>query len=392
MRCSSWKGIMRKLTSGFIFCVFLAETFRLGIALGGPIDDLKPGEWYEVPNSHLRAVTPTEMYADFEIGRFSSIIDAWNSGAYDTKRDRYIITGGGHNDYGGNELYAFDINTLSWSRIWGPSPGISSPGPGGETYSDGNPVSRHTYDGLEYLSNMDRFWMHGGSKYNITGSPSQATWLFDFDSLQWERKSDISYRSGLEMVSAYDPVTNKVFVAGKGSNQTLIAYDPVSDSWTERGDLSIDVAQTAAIDPVRRTFVSLGSGKLFAYDLQQTGTISRQDLSTTGDTSMVSIAYPGIVYDPVSDKMVAWNGGVDVYLLDLDTLVWTRVTPAPTNTVIPTPAPHQGTFGRWQYIPSKNAFIVVNSIDENVWIYKLSQGGTPPDATPPSVPTNLQIK
>ena len=392
MRCSSWKGLMRKLTSGFIFCVFLAETFRLGIALGGPIDDLKPGEWFEVPNSKIRAVVPLEMYQDYEIGRFSSIIDAWNSGVYDTKRDRYIITGGGHNDYGGNELYAFDVNTLSWSRIWGPSPNISPGGACLETYGDGNPASRHTYDGLAYLQNIDRFWMHGGSLYCSTGGPSQATWLFDFDSLLWERKANISYSSGLQMVSAYDPVTNKVFVAGRASFQTLLEYDPVSDSWTERGDLSIDVAQTAAIDPVRRTFVSLGSGKLFAYDLQQTGTISRQDLSTTGDTSMVSIAYPGIVYDPVSDKMVAWNGGVDVYLLDLDTLVWTRVTPAPTNTVIPTPAPHQGTFGRWQYIPSKNAFIVVNSIDENVWIYKLSQDGPPPDVTPPSIPTNLQVK
>jgi hypothetical protein len=36
---------------------------------------------------------------------------AWGGGAHDTKRDRLIVWGGGHGDYGGNELYAFDVNT-----------------------------------------------------------------------------------------------------------------------------------------------------------------------------------------------------------------------------------------------------------------------------------------
>lgn len=33
----------------------------------------------------------------------------------------------------------------------------------------------------------------------------------------------------------------------------------------------------------------------------------------------------------------------------------------------------QGTYGKWQYIPSKNAFIAATRIDESVWLYRLSE-------------------
>ncbi|MBI2216471.1 MAG: right-handed parallel beta-helix repeat-containing protein, partial [Candidatus Rokubacteria bacterium] len=46
------------------------------------------------------------------------------------------------------------------------------------------------------------------------------------------------------------------------------------------------------------------------------------------------------------------------------------------------------TYGRFQYIPSKNAFIAVNRTNQNVYIYKLTAGAPAPppaDTTPPTV-------
>ena len=88
-----------------------------GLSLAGPVEDLPAGQWYEVPNSRLRSVLPDPLPP----GNPKYITGAWSGGAYDTKRDRLIIWGGGHGDYGGNEMYAFDVNALSWSRIWGPN-------------------------------------------------------------------------------------------------------------------------------------------------------------------------------------------------------------------------------------------------------------------------------
>lgn len=358
--------------------------------LGGPIEDLKPGEWYEVPNSHLRDVLPNPIPPG---NGPESIIAAWNSGAYDAKRDKLVVFGGGHNDYGGNEIYVFDINSLRWSRIWGPSPNIpATQGPCNETYSDGNPASRHTYDGLEYLPNVDKFLAHGGSLYCGSGSASSGTWLFDFNTLKWTRKTNIPTCAQLEMVSAYDPVTGHVFVNGPASCNELLEYDPIANTWTERGE-SAGYRKVAAIDSKRRKMVVIGEGTADAYPLKKTGIIPRQRLNTKGANEILNANYPGFEYDPVSDKFVAWNGGAHVYTLNMDTLVWTKVTPVSTNKVIPTPPTESGTYGRFRYIPSKNAFIVVNHIDENVYIYKLSIGGRDRLPTlPPSPPTGAVVQ
>jgi hypothetical protein len=373
------------------FAVVLVVGPTVGAVLGGPIEDLKPGAWYAVPNSHLSAVLPNPVPPGWTGP--SAIMSAWSGGTYDTKRDRLIVWGGGHADYGGNEIYTFDITTLTWSRVWGPSPNIPQPpATCAETYSDGNPVSRHTYGGLQYLPVQDKFWIYGGSLYCQGGGAGNDVWTFDFLTSQWAKKSSPQpYYAELEAVTAYDAMTGHVFFASP--TFPLMEYNPISNTWTERGDAPIDYQMSAgAIDTKRRKFVAIGGGNVLAYTLAATGTLKRQRLSTTGATEIIN-GHPGLVYDPVSDSLVAWNGGPNVYTLNMDTLVWTKVTT--TGTTIPTPAPAAGTYGRWQYIPSKNAFIGVNSIDENVWIYKLTQGpGTPslPDTVPPAAPTGLRVQ
>jgi hypothetical protein len=359
-----------------------------GTALGaGPIDGLRPGEWYEVPNSKLRSVLPNPIPPG-GTGP-TSIIIAWNSGAYDTTRDRYIVTGGGHQDYGGNEVYAFDLNSLTWSRIWGPSPSI--PPTGGscnEAYADGNPASRHTYDGVEYLPEVDQLWLHGGSLYCGPGGASTATWTLDKSTLRWTRRANGYQVWELEEVSAYDPNTGHVFAAGPASGQVLSEYDPLDNAWKRKGSSSVTYGQAAVIDPVRRRFISMGNGgPVYSFDLDSPS-LTRQTLSTTGDQAMVSTRYPGLAYDPVTDRIVGWRGGASVYTLNLDTRAWTKIDPAPTNSVIPTNPPGQGTYGRWRYVRSKNVFIVVNSIDQNVYIYRLSAADGVAPAKPPVVRMN----
>ncbi len=64
------------------------------------LKELKPGHWYEVPDSRIRPHVPKPTPP----GNPKAIITAWNSGAYDSRRQRLLVTGGGHNDYGGNEI------------------------------------------------------------------------------------------------------------------------------------------------------------------------------------------------------------------------------------------------------------------------------------------------
>lgn len=333
----------------------------------GPFETLQPGQWAEIPNSRIRSQLPSPVPPG---NGPENIIEAWNSGAFDTKRNRLLITGGGHNDYGGNEVYAFSIETLQWQRIWGPSPNIPAPqGPCSATYSDGNPVSRHTYDGLEYIPQLDALWMHGGSLYCGPGNQSRDTWQLDLTNPRWSRRADMIANSVLEMVSAYDPVTGHIFASGPSSQLGLYEYDPVSNAWTSRGGQSVVDHQTATIDSDRRKFVSIGSGNVTIYDLGQS-TVSAQRVSTSGPQAVVNFAYPGVDYDPVSKRIVAWIGGSTVYSLDVATLAWAS---HPTTGSVTPPSPRNSmVFNRWRYVPSKNAFITVNGIDQSVFIYKLS--------------------
>lgn len=356
------------------------------------IDDLQPGHWYEVPNSKIRDVVPSPEPPGIQGP--AGIVNAWNGGAYDTNRDRFIVWGGGHQAYGGNEVYTFDINTLEWTRAWGPSPSIPAPDNTAcaTTYSDGNPSSRHNYDGQEYIPPpIDKFWFAGGSIYCGGGNSARDAWWFDFGTLKWTQRASppVSTFADLELVAAYDPVTGHVFFSFP--NNPLAEYDPATNSWQTRGDQGPGYGRSAAaIDWTRRKLVAIGGGSLYFYTLNPSGTLVRQSLNTSGATEIVS-GRPGLEYDPVSDRLVAWNGGQYVYTLNLDTSVWTKVSPAPTNTVVPTAGASSGTYGRFRYVPSKNVFIAVNSIDQNVFVYKLSPGtGTPTSA--PAAPKNLQVR
>jgi hypothetical protein len=355
---------------GWKWPLALALTILSSLALAGPFEEIQVGEWREIPNSRISSVLPDPVPPG---NGPANIIDAWNSGAYDTTRDRLIIWGGGHNDYGGNEIYAFDIASLTWSRIWGPSPDIPpTQGSCNQTYSDGNPVSRHTYDGLEYLPLQDAFWMHGGSLYCGPGWQSSDTWTFEFGAGAWNRRADLPATSVLEMVSAYDPTSGNVYLAGPTSALDLWEYNPVSNQWRNRGGGSVDYAMTAAFDYTRQMFVAVGNGSVVVFDLS--GSSARRSVvSTSGPSTVVNSRYPGLDYDPVSDRIVAWVGGSSVYTLDLDSLTWTQH--GSTNGVVPSQPPSTGIFNRWRYIPSQNAFIVVNGIDQNVFIYKLTDGG-----------------
>src|SRR3546814_18434289 len=57
-------------------------------------------------------------------------------------------------------------------------------------------VSRHTYDGLEYLAGVDRIVMFGGSLYRDGSPRDRYAWFFDAGRRAWERRAPAPARSG----------------------------------------------------------------------------------------------------------------------------------------------------------------------------------------------------
>jgi len=336
---------------------------------GAFIAAMPPKSWRSVPGARLRHVLP-DPAAYPRIGGISNprgIVQAWSGGALDTLRGRLLIWGGGVNAYQGNEIYAFDVNSLAWERLSDPSP---DPADGGQINADGTPNARATYNGLAYVSHADRFFALGGEPARArraTAESADLTWTFDLERKQWRNMNPAGEKPPTYAGNfcSYDPQTNRVWWGETHLSDAggLYSYDFDSNRWTRHTRERLASYQTCTVDTKRGLLVIVGKGEVIAYDLRR-ATVARETWKTTGGEKFISSAYPGLDYDPVADRIVGWAGGA-VYALDVETKSWTA-TDAPGA-----PAPTQyGIFGRWRYVPGLDVFVVVTGIDEEVHFFK----------------------
>ena len=139
---------------------------------------------------------------------------------------------------------------------------------------------------------------------------------------------------------------------------------------------------------MRRKFVIVGydnirgAGRVWSVDIASGSTYDLKEVVTSGGGSLIGNIYPGVEYDPSSDRIVAWGEDTPnvVYSLNLDTKQWATTTysggPAPTG---------NGTHGRWRYSPASNAFVLANKVDDNVYMVRLSTTA----AKRPNAPTDV---
>lgn len=382
-----------------------AEASMPGANMLIALRNLKPGHWLEIPHSEMVRVQANacklppiqrayDRIGNGIIGCNPDMIMAWSGGAYDTRKHRLLVWGGGHSAYAGNEIYAFEMVDGKWVRLTEPTPplleaffdketkkfsGVSPP------WRDPDyppaPISVHSYDQLEFLPDQNKFFAAGGSTFSGNGYATSLTWLFDLsrnDAAGWHQSAPMPGRAyGLfeyNMATAYDPVSKKVIMRGYSQAGT---FDPATESWKiTNGSLrSRQLGTVGEIDPKRRKFVILGGVGAEIYPVGDEGQLGvAQPLGATGDTAIEQCYGPGLAYDSKADRMVAWCGKGDVYSLDLDRRVWTRhagrdekIPGDPTNT-----PGTKGTWGRFRYMPEYNAYIVVNGNRQNVFIYRLA--------------------
>lgn len=324
--------------------------------------------WHVLPKTALRSVCPPNGFGGNGYDFFDNcpaVAKAWSSAVMDTRRNRLVVWGGGHGDYLGNELYALDLNSLTVRRLTDPArPTNWSECP--EALANGTqPNSRHTYDGVTYIEHADRLFIFGGARA-ACGYASDGTWTFDFTRGVWEahEPGGSGPRPDYGVVSVYDPISRKVFVHDSSG---LYAYTLETDRYESWTGGQVDYHMAGVIDPVRRKLVMVGTGSVYVYDIARKSFFGgRQRLKTRGGDFIVESVYPGLAYDPVSTRIVAWNGGDRVYSLDLDSGAWSAVA-YPNG---PGPAQENGTFKRWSYSPALRLFVLVNAMTENAYVFR----------------------
>jgi len=131
------------------------------------------------------------------VAGFSAITEAWNSAVYASRfgdSGSMIVFGGGHNDYFGSDVHAFDLASRQWRRIsdgyvgggdreyWA---GASYPD---SVYPDGSPLPPHTYDYVQYdPQGNDYILLKGQTELGKAVKAVAIPHLFNLDTLRWRR-------------------------------------------------------------------------------------------------------------------------------------------------------------------------------------------------------------
>ena len=327
--------------------------------------------WFQIPSTKLRSVCADGVFPEVRGNTgCASVTLAWSGGVMDTARNRLVMWGGGHTDYAGNEVYALDLNTLTLSRLNDPSTPVRDGCTNGGIYADGRPSSRHSYNHVAYLPNQDAMFAWGGSQWQC-GNDGADAWLFNFPDLSWTKKSSTNGPRGGIFASpvSYDQNTDLVYVFDWSD---LRSFNPSTNTWSRRSSASISGGAAAAvIDPVRKKYffgvAGLGTS-LHWYDVSSaTALVAHQSQPTVGCAGFLGSERVGMEYDPVQDRIVGWNGGDTVYILNPDTLSCATVSYPGGPSAIP-----QGTYGRFRYSPSLNVFVVCNGVDDNCYTLRLT--------------------
>lgn len=177
--------------------------------------------------------------------RFDCLMSKWCGAAWDDTSARLYCSGGGHGDYGGNEIIGIDMlsDSPAWSLLappsgssartwpgWSPTAGILDDSQeASHVYPDGRPRSVHTYNNMVFAEG--RLWMGGGSQFRSgSNAVHAAPWnplTNDYDGQI--NQATINVQNSYGMYD-YDPVRRRIYRNNSG-NSAVHYFDLATATW-----------------------------------------------------------------------------------------------------------------------------------------------------------------
>lgn len=324
----------------------------------------------------------------------ASILKNWSGGAWDHTDYVMYVFGGGHGDYGGNEMYAYDLKDMTLTRISDPVAydtwsSAKTSGQGGWTTATGIEAT-HTYDAVIYSSVTDTVISLSDTDF---GGGTAHNWLGEFDvnnpTAGWVRHGNVNekvaglpagdYRDSNDMIYIlnHGPARGSQMLAGMSSvnpttkEVTHLTYGPYSYmGWgtaeivTVNGQDYMYTTHSGSIPPGQKTWAMYK----WLLDSPYTVTLVANAVDVGWETFTEA---PGMAYRSINDALYIWAQDKELYVMDIDTETWSTLTPTtgPDRDLVN--GTDNGVYGRFVYIPEVDAFIGINAVqDQGVWIYK----------------------
>src|ERR1043166_2539674 len=289
------------------------------------------------PKETLRRLLGRRPHAPWS-GRcgFPAITEAWNGAVFASgfgASGSMIVFGGGHDDYFGSDVHAFDLNTREWSRIsngyiagtaYEYGKGAIYPD---AVYPDGSPLPPHTYGYVQYdpLEN-NLLLIKGQTELGPHVKSAPIPHMFNLNSLTWRRgPRHPSAILGSGGWTTWDAARKILWGHSGDSGNAFVGFCP--DRANNDGTFGSWVAfypkkirqhadhNAMAMDPVRDVIIVLASGsnELCAIDPSAPGREMAR-LSSAGDQPVISEC-AALEYAPNLDRFIYYsaNDSAHVY-------------------------------------------------------------------------------
>lgn len=281
------------------------------------------------------------------------VIDEYNGAAFDGRH--LYFQGGGHADYGGNEVYELDLGTLKWARLGEPAPlsdtqfiGTYCPVPQGGIFAG------HTYGTPLYFEGKIYVWSQYPKCHGNRTSGVAARASFDLRTQRWTPMSRTRKTSATASVGGGQAV---VFEAGRDAKALLVNLNtgqilrrskPIG--WIHFGDATV----------VDNNVFLFEDHNIFRIPADLSGPLHRLT-----ETPRALIPNGGIAFDPRRNAFFFWSGGPAVFSVDRDFKQWHLYL----TTDAPAPRRLSHVFSKWHYVPTENVFIGVGNT-KNIWLFR----------------------
>jgi len=255
-----------------------------------------------------------------------------------------------------------------------PSNALLDPAGGQRLYPNG----RQHYGGFVYMPAVQKVFMWGGLGWWLSGSSTVYPWEWDPVAKKWQAQTlDYPALPITQPSCTWDSTNSRVLCFTGDNPAKLIAYTPGNAQGSRMTVVSaslfdvipsycptcINYAQLV-YDSKRNHAVMFG-GQLgcvmFDMTNPSSGTISA--CTVTGANGWVGQNGPGVLYDPVADKFVAWLGGKTLYYIDPVTFASVATTPSGGATPTTPNLAESGVGGVWNrfaYLPSYGIYATIS--------------------------------
>jgi hypothetical protein len=350
----------------------------------------EPGHFAVVPGSALRPVLVRDGEFEFcgaiNCSRSAAVLGAWNGGAFDSSRGEFRLHGGGHADYGGNEVYTFDFSTLKWKRETDPQP-LTGPLMGDSNH-DGiadacpapaaGPPATHTYEGFLYVPKIDRYWLFGSYGFCKKGMGHGGAWEYDATSHVWVP---------LPQLTPYAGLARAIIVPDSGN---VIVHTGGKNGWREIDPTSRKVIRFFDQDPFgaysdgpaifdRRRgalFAVIGgrtTDRLVAYDWPAPGKSAKLTGRLVAEWPKQGKKGWGMAQH-ASGQLVLWDGNTRIITVDPDS--GHAVEQQAGGASYLSRGSYSKVYSKWVYVSEIDTFFGITNQDMGVVLYRLPSSVT----------------